>query len=241
MVLCTPAPAVASRCVRWKTTHGISPSALRQPCAYDFVGRSLGRVWEGSSPTGLRPLLVPLFTRVRRRNPAASLSLPRLRSRHVFISQNPQDTWPQTLLDSQLVAPEGSLPLAVLLRHLSPRRSGPSHPQDAAQDDAVIVGRAAYLALLRRQQRNQQGPLLVGEVRLFGRDRRALERPFCAQRSPRRAPCGPAAGRHGLVRPPPHGPSQEEASSPFGLGHREHEATRLWHRRGVSSRSRSPF
>jgi hypothetical protein len=162
----------------------------------------------------------------------ASVKLLRRRPRQVLFSQRPEETRPQFLLDPQLMASVGGLPLAVLHRHFSPRRSGPSHPKDAAQDDAVVVGRPAYPAALWRQQRAHQRPLLVGEVRLFGRDRGGLERPFCAERSPRRASCGPAAGRCGLVRSPPPRPSQEEASSSLRLGHREHQATHLGHRRG---------
>jgi hypothetical protein len=143
------------------------------------------------------------------------------------------------------VAPVGALPLAVLIWHLPPRRSGPRYPQYAAQDDVVVVGRSASPAPLRRQQRKRQGPLLVGEVRLLGRDRRGLWRSFSAWRVSRRASCGPAclaaARRHRLVRSPPRRPSQEEASSPFRLGHREHQATYLRHRRGDQLRIEIPL
>src|SRR5215208_5743291 len=64
-------------------------------------------------------------------SPTASVRLFRRRSRQVLFFQRPEETRPETLLYPQLVAPVGGLPLAILLRHLSPRRSGPRHPQNA--------------------------------------------------------------------------------------------------------------
>jgi hypothetical protein len=46
---------------------------------------------------------------------------------------------PQALLYPQLVASVGSLPLTELLGHLPPGGSRPRHPQDAAQDGAVLA------------------------------------------------------------------------------------------------------
>src|SRR5919112_1421235 len=111
------------------------------------------------------------------------------------------------------MASVGSLPLAVLLGHLPPRRSGPRHPLDAAQDGAVVLGWSTCPTSARWQQRAEQRPLLVGEVRLFERDRRALGRPFCAYGMPSRAFRDPPAGRYGLVSPSPQRPPQQEASS----------------------------
>ena len=148
---------------------------------------------------------------------------------------------PQALIRPELMTPVGTLPLAVLFGHLPPRRSGPGHPQDATEHSAVVERWSAYLAALRRQQGTHQSPLLVGEVRLFGRDRGDLGRPFSDWRVSLRAPYGPAASRHRLVSSPPQRPSQQEAPSPFGLGHSEHQAAHLGHRRRDHTRVETPF
>src|ERR671910_3181017 len=105
--------------------------------------------------------------------------------------------------------------LARMIRSSLPTRSLPG-PRGGR---GVVVGWSAYLASLGRQQRTHQRPLLVGEVRLLWRDRDRLGRSFCAGRGSRGAfGCQTglaAAGRHGLVRPPPHRPFEEEASSSF--------------------------
>jgi len=74
----------------------------------------------------------------------------------------------------------GVPPLPLLPRGLPPpRRAGPRPPQDAPEDAAVVVGRSAYPAPLRRQQQGtHQGPSLVCEPRFFGSDRGGLGRPF---------------------------------------------------------------
>jgi hypothetical protein len=148
---------------------------------------------------------------------------------------------PQALLYPQLVASVGSLPLTELLGHLPPRGSRPRNPQDAAQDGAVLVEWSACPTPLRWQEGADQRPLLVGEVRLFERDRRALGRPFSAYGVPSRAFCGPAAGRHGLVRPPPQRPSQEETSSSLRLDHRQYQPPDLRDGRRDQARVEIPF
>jgi hypothetical protein len=101
------------------------------------------------------------------------------------------------------VAPVYALPLAILLRHLPPRRSRPRHSQEATEHSAMVVGRPACTAPLWGQQGTHQYPLLVGEPRLFGRDRRGLEGCLCVERSPglapRRLTCLAPASGHLLV------------------------------------------
>jgi hypothetical protein len=186
-----------------------------------------------------------LFTRVRGMGPTASVRLFRGRSRQVLFSQRPQETRPQALLNPQLMAPVGTLPLPILSGHLPPRRSRPRHPQDAAEHSAVVEGWSAYLAALRRQQGTRQRPLLVGEPPPFRRDRRGLEGFLLAKSLPggafRGQACLAAAGRHRLVSPPPSRPPQQEASSALRRGHGEDELPRLRHRRRDQVGIETPF
>ncbi len=129
------------------------------------------------------------------------------------------------------MASVGGLPLAEFFGHLPPRRACPRHPQDAAEHGPVVVGRSADRSPLRRQQRANLRPLLVSEPRLFERDRGDLGRACPLESTPSGAFGGPATSCHGLVRPPPRRPSQEEASSSLRLGHRQYQLPRLRHGR----------
>jgi hypothetical protein len=80
----------------------------------------------------------------------------------------------------------------------------------------------------------------VSLASLLGRERGDLGRPFPRRGTPGGAFCGPAAGRHGLARPSPRRPPQEEASSPPWLRHREHQTAHLRHRRRDRARVEIP-
>src|SRR3954464_427393 len=87
------------------------------------------------------------------------------RSRQSFLSQRFEDALPEALLQPQLVAPVGSLPLAeLLLWHLPPGETRSCHPQDAAEHRPVIVVRPPCWRLVR-DERLDYLPLFVGERR----------------------------------------------------------------------------
>src|SRR5215217_3224532 len=135
-----------------------------------------------------------------------------------FLSQRSEDTLPETLPQPQLVAPVSSLPIAELFRHLSPRRSRPRHPQDAAEHPAVImVGPPA--GRLVRDERFDYLPLFVGErCSLRGKhtDLRIgafLGQFFSTEDVPPGGSTRPfAAGGNRLMRSPPHRPSEPKVS-----------------------------
>ena len=148
------------------------------------------------------------------------------------------------------------------LAHSSWRRYALSHLPYASgisrHDDPVLathrrppstlrwsLGGLPVPPLLWGQQGTHQCPLLVGEPRLFGRDGRGLEGRLRVERSPgvapRRLACLAAASRHRLVSPSPQRPPQQEASSSLRLGHREHEPSRLGHRRGYQGEIEIPL
>ncbi len=90
------------------------------------------------------------------------------RSQQSFLSQRLEDALPKALLQPQLVAPVGGLPLAVLLRHLPPGGTRSRHPQDATEHRAVIVVRSPCWRLVR-DERLDYLPLFVGKRRSFRR------------------------------------------------------------------------
>jgi hypothetical protein len=55
-------------------------------------------------------------------------------------------------------------PGAVPLRQVAPGGAGAELPEDAVEEEAVVLGRLAGLRLLGRQQRGQPSPLRLGEV-----------------------------------------------------------------------------
>lgn len=65
-------------------------------------------------------------------------------------------------------APVDRVPVAVLLRHVAPRRAAAQTPQDAVDNIAIILGRAASAALaglaFDRQQTLQNPPFRFRQI-----------------------------------------------------------------------------
>ena len=78
-----------------------------------------------------------------------------------LLLQGRQDAVPHARFDPAVEAGGHRLPRSVLAREVSLGGSRAVNPQDAAQDVAVILGRASRTWLLRRQEWLQPLPLLV--------------------------------------------------------------------------------
>ena len=59
------------------------------------------------------------------------------------------------------IAPENAVPLAILIRQVTPLRSGPRDPHHAFEIGAVVLRRTAATTPLRWQQRPDHFPLFV--------------------------------------------------------------------------------
>lgn len=55
-------------------------------------------------------------------------------------------------------------PLAVLLRQVAPRRSGPDAPQDAVHDPPIVERRAALATAFGRQKILEQSPFGLAQI-----------------------------------------------------------------------------
>ena len=63
--------------------------------------------------------------------------------------------------DPSSVAPEDAVPLAILIRQMSPLRAGARDPHHAFEVTSIILRRSATTSTLRRQQWPDQFPLFV--------------------------------------------------------------------------------
>ena len=63
--------------------------------------------------------------------------------------------------DPSSVAPEDAVPLAILIRQMSPLRTSPRNPHHTFEIETVILGRATSAPALRRQQWPDHFPFFV--------------------------------------------------------------------------------
>lgn len=63
--------------------------------------------------------------------------------------------------DPSSITSEHAVPLAILIRQMSPLRAGPRDPHHAFKIGTIILRRAASTTTLRRQQRPDHSPFLV--------------------------------------------------------------------------------
>lgn len=82
--------------------------------------------------------------------------------------------------DPSSIAPEDAVPLAILVRQVSPLRAGPRDPHHAFKIAAIILRRAASTTTLRRQQRPDHSPFLVCNADPLAQGR--LQKPALNQR-----------------------------------------------------------
>lgn len=63
--------------------------------------------------------------------------------------------------DPSSIAPEDTVPLAILVRQVPPLRTSPGDPHHAFEVASIILRRSAATSALRRQQRSDQFPLVI--------------------------------------------------------------------------------
>ena len=81
--------------------------------------------------------------------------------------------------DPSSIAPEDAVPLAILVRQVSPLRAGSRDPHHAFKIGTVILCRAAASPPFRRQQRPDHFPLFVRNADPFAQGR--LQKPALNQ------------------------------------------------------------
>lgn len=82
--------------------------------------------------------------------------------------------------DPSSVPPEHAVPLAILVRQVSPLRSGSRDPHHAFEIAAVILRRTASTTIFRRQQRPDHFPLFVRNANTLAQG--CLQKPALNQR-----------------------------------------------------------
>ena len=75
-----------------------------------------------------------------------------------------QDAVPDAGASPAIEASSNRLPGTILCPQVTPGASGAVEPQQAIDDAAMLLGWAATLSLLWREQRPQPLPLLIGQV-----------------------------------------------------------------------------
>src|SRR5688500_833229 len=121
--------------------------------------------------------------------------------RHFAFSfgQGIKDALPEAGVAPQSIALVRRLPRAALLGQCATGGAGAHHPEDAGEHGAMVVTRSPPRRLLRREERLDEVPLVVGELhgRHGGWQRSADERPGALALRSRSV----AAGGDRLVRP----------------------------------------
>ena len=81
-------------------------------------------------------------------------------ARH-HLGQGLQQSIEHAHLDPAPIAPEHTVPFAIFIREQPPLRTRPRHPHHPLEVAPVVAGRAAATAMLGRQQRADQRPLVI--------------------------------------------------------------------------------
>ena len=127
-----------------------------------------------------------------------------------------------------MIAAADGLPGTEVRRQVAPRGSRPRHPEYAGEDGAVVVGGTTTRGFLRREQRGDARPALIGELRDGGAEDLDHERTVRGWMLVCPA-CRVTASGHRLVPAAKGRPGEPEAGAFGGLGEHEQQTADFRH------------